>query len=201
MNSIISAMVSVVVSNTGAFGYTTVCWMLRNSQPLVQSGKTMTNSNKSKVMYGISRIDDETYHTHAWRVSLRRHGTMHVKNFPDKKCDGKNNALKQAKNYRDDLLVKYPSMTRKHFCSIIRRNNKTGISGVYTYSKPYLLRDGTVKECWYWEANWPNKSHQSVSVRFSVKQFGEKLAKQKAIQARERGLNAVNGHFWASDCG
>ena len=152
-------------------------------------------------MYGISRIDDDTYHTHAWRVSLRRYGSMYVKNFPDKKCGGKNKALKQAKLYRDDLLVKYPSMTRKHFCSIIRSNNKTGISGVYTYCKPYLLRDGTVKEPWYWEANWPNKSHQSVSVRFSVQQFGEKLAKQKAIEARERGLDTINGHFWASDRG
>jgi len=159
----------------------------------------MAVSNKSKVRYGITRIDDEIYRTHAWRVSLRRHGFMHVKNFPDKKCGGKRKALQQAKLHRDELLVKYPAMTRQHFCSIIRSNNKSGISGVYTYSKPYLLRDGTVKESWYWEANWPNKAHQSVSARFSVKQFGEKVAKRMAIQARKQGLDAVSGHFWASD--
>jgi len=158
-------------------------------------------TSKSKARYGISRIDDDIQNSHAWRVSLRRYGKMYVKNFPDKKCGGKRKALQQAKHYRDELLDKYPPMTRKHFCSIIRSNNKTGISGVYSYSKPYMLRDGTVKECWYWEANWPNASHQSVSARFSVKQFGENMAKKMAIQARERGLDSVNGDFWASDRG
>lgn len=159
------------------------------------------NTNKSRARYGISRIDDDVHNTHAWRVSLRRHGKAHVKNFPDLKCEGKRKALQQAKLYRDELLIKYPPMTRKHFCSIIRSNNKTGISGVYKYSKSYMLRDGTIKDAWYWEANWPNKRHESVSARFSVKQFGERRAKKMAIQAREQGLSKVEGHFWASKRG
>ena len=161
----------------------------------------MANSRKSRARYGISRIDDDIHNTHAWRVSLRRYGKMYVKNFPDKKCGGKRKALQQAKLHRDELLVKYPPMTRKHFCSIVRSNNKSGISGVYTYSKPYVLRDGTVRESWYWEANWPNKKHQNTSVRFSVKQFGDKMARRMAVQAREQGLGGVEGHFWASKRG
>jgi len=161
----------------------------------------MAMAKKSKAMYGISRIDDYIYNTHAWRVSLRRHGKMYVKNFPDIKCGGKRKAQQEAKLYRDELLIKYSPMTRKQFCSIIRRNNKSGISGVYTYSKPYVLKDGTVKEAWYWEANWPNKKHESVSSRFSVKQFGEKRARRMAIQAREQGLSEVEGNFWASQRG
>ncbi len=161
----------------------------------------MKTVRKSKARYGISRIDDNVYYTHAWRVSLRRHGKMYIKNFPDKKHRGKRKALQLAKQFRDELLAIYSPMTRQQFCSIIRRNNKSGISGVYTYNKPYLLRDGTLKESWYWEANWPNNDHQNVSARFSVKQFGEKLAKKKAIQARECGLESVKGFYWASNRG
>jgi len=159
------------------------------------------NNIRSTARYGISRIDDDVQNAHGWRVSLRRHGKMHVKNFTDKRHAGKRKALQQAKLFRDELLIQYPPMTRQHFCSILRSNNKSGISGVYTYSKSYMLRDGTVKESWYWEANWPNKRHESVSARFSVKQFGERQAKRMAIQAREQGLNAVEGNFWASQRG
>ena len=159
------------------------------------------NKVRSKARYGISRIDDDVQNAHGWRVSLRRHGKMHVKNFPDKKHTGKHKALQQAKLFRDEILIQYPPMTRQHFCSIIRSNNKSGISGVYTYSKSYVLRDGTIRESWYWEANWPNKQHESVSVRYSVKQYGEKRAKRMAIQAREQGLNDVKGNYWASERG
>jgi hypothetical protein len=149
-------------------------------------------------MYGVSRIDDEIHNTHAWRVSLRRQGKLHVKNFPDRKHSGKGKALKLAKVFRDELIQKYPPMTRKQFCSIVRGNNKTGISGVYTYNKSYVLRDGTVKKTGYWEANWPNEDSESVSASFSIKTYGEAKAKQLAIRARKQGLRTVEGVFWAS---
>ncbi|MEM7020588.1 MAG: hypothetical protein AAF512_25010, partial [Pseudomonadota bacterium] len=67
-----------------------------------------------------------------------------------------------------------------------------------TYAKPYTLSNGQVKECWYWEATWPDESHQSVSVRFSVNEYGEDIARQMAIRARRKGLESVSGIFWAS---
>jgi hypothetical protein len=160
-----------------------------------------THSNKARALYGISRIDDETHRTHAWRVSLRRQGKMHIKNFPDKKHAGKKMALVFAKQFRDDVLINYPPTTRRQFCSAIRGNNRTGISGVYTYPKRYMLSNGRVRETWYWEANWPDENHQSVSVSFSVKTYGEDIAKQMAIRARQAGLETVKGVFWASERG
>jgi hypothetical protein len=156
---------------------------------------------RSKAMYGISRIDDDIHRTHAWRVSLRRQGKMHVKNFPDKKYGGKRKALNLAKEHRDKVIKKYPPTTRKQFCTVIRRNNNTGISGVCTYAKPYVLKDGTVKEIRYWEANWPDENNQNVSVSFSVKTYGETVARYMAIRAREKGLKKVTGYFWASERG
>lgn len=166
---------------------------------MIQSSKT--HGKKESLMYGISRIDDEIHRTHAWRVSLRRQGKMHIKNFPDKKHTNKCKALLLAKQFRDEVLLKYPATTRQQFCSVIRGNNRTGISGVYTYCKSNVLRDGTIKETWYWEANWPDDNHQSVSVSFSVKTYGEEIARQMAIRARKEGLHTVKGVFWASKRG
>ena len=159
------------------------------------------NNVKGRAMYGISRIDDDVYRTHAWRVSLRRRGKCHVKNFADKKWGGKGHALKQAKQYRDALLREYPPLSRKEFCSILRSNNKSGITGVYKYAKSFTLRDGTIKQSWYWEATWPAQEGEQTHVAFSVNEFGEEMARQKAIRARKRGMQALAGYYWASGRG
>ena len=152
-------------------------------------------------MYGISRIDDEKYRTHAWRVSLRRKRKTHVKNFPDRKYGGKRKALHLAKQFRDELIRKYPPLTRKEFANIKRSNNKSGISGVCWYAKPYYLKDGTKRECEYWEASWPTTMGNSEYVTFSVKKYGKDKARCMAINARRQGLKKVDGVFWASQPG
>lgn len=160
-----------------------------------------TNNGKSKAMYGISRIDDYVHRTHAWRVSLCRRGKRLVKNFPDKKYGSQAKALVQAKAHRDQLVLENPPISRKEFSSSKRRNNKTGITGVYTYAKSFELRDGTIKESWYWEANWPTERGESEHQSFAVNQYGEEVARQMAIRARERGMRQLSGVFWASERG
>jgi hypothetical protein len=159
------------------------------------------NNGTSTAMYGISRIDCDKYNTHSWRVSLVRRGQRHVKNFPDKRCGSKKAALRSAKEFRDSILRMYPPISRREFCNARRRNNKTGITGVYKYSKPYKLKDGTVRQSWYWEANWPNAEGESISKSFSVKRFGDDLARQMAVKARAAGLQTVQGTFWAAERG
>ena len=160
-----------------------------------------TNNNTSKDMYGISRIDDDLYNTHAWRVSLCRHGKKLVKNFPDKKLSGNRKALASAKAFRDELLLEHPPISRKEFCNARRRNNKTGITGVYKYCKTYKLKNGEIKETWYWEANWPNAVGESLCKPFSIKRYGAEMAKQMAIRARAEGMKKVEGTFWAAERG
>jgi len=159
------------------------------------------NNGSSKQLYGISRIDSERHSAHAWRVSLRRHGKRYVKNFTDKTYGGREQALEQAIEFRDQFLVENPPMSRKEFCSIKRRHNKSGIVGVYKYRKTYQLKDGTIKESWYWEANWPDVNGQSICKSFAFNRYGDKLAKQMAIQAREEGMLSVTGTFWAAERG
>ena len=152
-------------------------------------------------VYGISRFDDDIRNTHGWRVSLRRHGKMLVKNFPDKKNGGRWQALRKAQQYRDELLIKFPPISRKEVCKIKRSNNTSGINGVCTYAKRYKLKDGTVRETKYWEASWPDGEGKNTSVNFSVKKYGDELARTMAIRARQRGLAGVEGPFWVSERG
>lgn len=156
------------------------------------------NKDLDQEMYGISRIDDELYRTHAWRVSLSRRKTRFVKNFTDKRYGSYEESLAQAKIYRDELLLEHPPITRKEFCNAKRRNNNSGITGVYRYGKPYKLKDGSIRTLWYWEANWPNDEGKSVSQSYSVAKLGEHQARKLAMDARERGLATVEGTFWAA---
>ncbi len=132
---------------------------------------------------------------------MRRHGKRLVENFPDKKYGGRLKALKLARQFRDELLGKFPPISRREVCMIKRSNNKSGINGVCTYAKSYKLRDGTARETRYWEASWPVDGGKSVSINFSVKKYGEELARSMAIRARLRGLEGVEGPFWVSERG
>ena len=156
---------------------------------------------KTKAKYGISRIDDPTHRTHAWRVSLRRQNRMFVKNFTDKKHGGKNKALKAAKEYRDQVIAENPPTTRKQFCSTLRRHNTSGIPGVYRYAKSYTLANGEERKVWYWESTWPARKEGIEKATFSVKTYGERKAKALAVAAREQGINKLDGVFWASERG
>ena len=84
------------------------------------------NNNRSKALYGISRIDDDTHRSHAWRFKLTRRGEIFIKNFPDKSWGGKQKALMAAKQHRDKFLAANPPISRKEVCAIIRRNNSYG---------------------------------------------------------------------------
>jgi hypothetical protein len=132
---------------------------------------------------------------------LSRRGKRHVKNFPDKKWGGKGRALENARQYRDELLRKYPPMSRKEFCSILRSNNKSGITGVYKYAKGFKLQNGTIKQSWYWEATWPVGNSQQDHQSFSVNEYGEDKARKLAIRTRKAALRDLSGHFWASNRG
>ncbi|MFT6287964.1 MAG: hypothetical protein ACJA09_002721 [Alcanivorax sp.] len=163
-----------------------------------KSQGTRRNNNTGKVMYGISRIDTDRFRTHAWRVKLTRRGKNYVKNFPDKHWGGKLKALVQAKAFRDEFLEQHPPLSRVEYCSILRSNNQTGITGVYRYAKSFTLKNGEIKESWYWEATWPIGSSKQSHLTFPVNEYGEDKARQLAVRARKDALSAIVGHYWAS---
>ena len=65
-------------------------------------------SNGSEITpdhYGISRVDDPNNYTFAWRVSVRRQGKIHVRNFPGRKCGSREIALEMAIRARQKALL------------------------------------------------------------------------------------------------
>ena len=149
-------------------------------------------------MYGISRIDDPVYRTHAWRVSFSRRGKRYVRNFPDKKLGGKRRALAEAKRYRDEFIAGNPPISRREFCSILRSNNKSGTTGVYRYAKSFSLKNGRVRQSWYWEATWPVGDSNQAHMSFSVNEYGESLARRLAMETRKKAIRQLEGPYWAS---
>jgi hypothetical protein len=156
---------------------------------------------KNAASYGISRVDDPTHRTHAWRVSLRRRGKALVRNFPDIKWGGKRKALQAAREFRDRLLKKFPPLSRAEFAQSPRINNKSGVTGVCLVACKYRLVNGKERCLWYWEAIWPTAPGEHANKRFSVANHGSAKAFELACDARRLGLRKVRGAFWASERG
>jgi len=152
-------------------------------------------------MYGITRVDDETHRTHAWRVSLRRRRKMHVKNFPDIKYGGRRKALRLAQRYRDEVVRQYSPLSRREFSNIMRRNNQSGVVGVNRRATGYRLKNGRMRYSCFWDAIWPTKLGECETAHFGVNKYGEKGAFERACAARVRGLKRVRGFFWACRLG
>src|SRR5262245_10740161 len=86
-------------------------------------------------MYGITRVDHERSRPHAWRVTSQRRGKIHVGHFSDGVYGGRQKALAAAKKYRDKLVTKNPPLSRRQYCSILRKNNRSGFAGVSYHSE------------------------------------------------------------------
>ena len=144
-------------------------------------------------MYGITRIDNDKARTHSWVVTISRKGKKHFKSFSDARHGNKNKALAAAKEYRDEILSRYSPQTLKEYCSIVKRNNRSGISGVSRYAQKEPDNDGNLR--WYWVASWSPEPGKTKKVKFSVKKYGEEEAFRKAVQAREQALEERKGYF------
>jgi hypothetical protein len=80
----------------------------------------------------------------------------------------------------------------------LRSNNTSGITGVYRYAKSFKLKNGEVKQNWYWEATWPIENSQQSHLSFSVNEYGEDKARRLAIRTRKIALQNLEGDYWAS---
>lgn len=145
-------------------------------------------------MYGITRVDHERSRTHAWRVTIQRQGKVHVGHFSDGVFGGKQKALAAAKKYRDGLLAKFPPLTRKEYCSILRRNNRSGLAGVSYHAEVIETERGPVERR-FWIARLPLEPWRTKLVKFSVAKYGAEEAFRRAVKARLDALEALSGSF------
>lgn len=158
-----------------------------------------TKANKTaaaarRPMYGITRVDHERSRTHAWRVTIQRQGKIHVGHFSDGVYGSRQKALVAARKYRDDLLSKFPPLSRKQYCSILRRNNRSGLAGVSFHAEVIETDHGPVERR-FWIARLPLQPWRTKLVKFSVAKYGAEEAFRRAVKARMDALSGLAGTF------
>ena len=92
----------------------------------------------------IYRLFDPDLQKHYWAVTIQRNGKSFAKRFVEKRHGGEQAALKLAQAWRDSIIAKHPAMSMAQFCSIVRKNNTSGIPGVRFHNQMYRRKNGTV---------------------------------------------------------
>lgn len=149
---------------------------------------------------GISRIDAPDRNEHCWLVRATKDAVTYSKSFADKKCGGKEKALKIAVEYRDKLYKSlgidptkprkrgfrefpYPFFTKK-------ANNKTGVVGVYRATKtvekqtPEGKKNVVVRD--HYVASINVEKYKQEQKFFSIAEHGEEKARKLAIAWRKK---------------
>lgn len=146
----------------------------------------------------IWRIDDEINNSHCWRFQMVRNNQKVSKQFSDSVYGGTRKTLQVAIRYRDEILAKTDLFEQQiRIRTELRRNNKSGYSGVRRYEKG--SKPGSKSHQVYWSATWTNEDGVKHSRSFSINLYGEEDAKQLAIAERERQLLkvcAIKGSHW-----
>jgi len=131
--------------------------------------------------YGLKREEANERRGASWWVSLRRRGHRIVRLFKDSVYGSDEAAYKAARAYRDAIIEAIPPATNHEQAVLLRKTNKSGISGV----RRVETRDGDV-----WETTLMTNDGQKRES-FSVAKFGELAAKSMAIAQRRKWLAAL----------
>ena len=146
-------------------------------------------TNKNKADKGISRIDSGS--THGWFVRGYRNGKTFSKLFSDIKCGSKENALEEARTYRNDLhnnLESVPKAPRARRIVTRDSRNSTGVLGVCRTTKKGLK--GKLNECY--SVSWRPAPGIQKCTSFSIHKYGEKKAFELAVAFRRAKLEEIH---------
>ncbi|OOO17789.1 hypothetical protein BS627_19855 [Agrobacterium salinitolerans] len=132
--------------------------------------------------YGLHREETAgVRHGAGWWVSLRRRGHRIVRLFKDSVYGSGDEAYRQARAYRDAIILAIPPATNHEQAVLLRKNNRSGISGV----RRVETAEGDV-----WQATLMTNEGQKRET-FSVAKLGEEAAKSMAITQRRKWLRAL----------
>lgn len=145
---------------------------------------------KPKALRNIRRMDDDSRSTHAWLVQVQRHNQKAVKMFSDSVWGGKRKALAAARAWRDEhkqaLAEQAHALWRRNR---LRSNNRSGLVGVARYERKADAHGNKTGGAAFWLASWIDAHGVGRKRKFSVTRWGERVAKQKAIEARMQGVD------------
>jgi hypothetical protein len=140
-----------------------------------------SNENMPK---GITRIEGYKNRVNGWQVRFQCRGESFSEFFKDSDYADKDEALKAARKFYNQLLKEHPRLTRQEHAQ--RKTARTGeIIGVRRLLKTDKRWGHTYE---VWEARWSPKKYQRRVRTFSIEKYGEEAAKRLAIEARQKGL-------------
>jgi len=127
-----------------------------------------------------------------YEVRIMRRGQGYNKFFSDSVCGGKRLALKEAREYRDQLIevLSNKEVTRKERAQTLKSNNYSGVPGV-RYVEETEYRGESEYTYGYWEAAWSPKPGKRKKRRFSVNKYGNDDALKRALKARKDGVASM----------
>ncbi|MUZ64133.1 hypothetical protein GOZ98_15425 [Agrobacterium vitis] len=131
--------------------------------------------------YALFREEHNENHGAGWWVNLRRRGIRVVRLFKDSIYGSPQASFDQAKAYRDAVMSVLPPATNHEQAVLLRKNNKSGISGV---------RHVELAEDEAWEASLLTRT-ENKREKFSVRKYGEEQAKAMAIALRRKWLEEL----------
>ncbi|MVA59178.1 hypothetical protein [Agrobacterium vitis] len=140
-----------------------------------------TTSADSSDTYALLREEHNENHGAGWWVNLRRRGIRVVRLFKDSIYGSPQASFEQAKAYRDAVISVLPPATNHEQAVLLRKNNKSGISGV---------RHVEMAEDEAWEATLLTRT-ENKREKFSVRKYGEGEAKAMAIALRRKWLEEL----------
>ena len=131
---------------------------------------------------GISRVDHK--HTHGWLTRIyKKNRTTITKLFSDRKCGGREEALAQARYWRDHYEVKEDERpVRRRYFPHPPKNNTSGRVGI---SKTFSRSSIPGKKLWLFSVSWTPEPGHPKSKSFYISQYdSEEQAFQAACQFR-----------------
>ncbi|MCF1492670.1 hypothetical protein GOZ83_06405 [Agrobacterium vitis] len=131
--------------------------------------------------YALFREEHNENHGAGWWVNLRRRHVRVARLFKDSIYGSSEESFAQAKAYRDAVLSVLPPATNHEQAVLLRKNNKSGISGV----RHVELADDEA-----WEANLLTRT-ENKREKFSVRKYGAEQAKAMAIAQRRKWLEEL----------
>lgn len=157
------------------------------------------NPDKPHEMRYLSRVDigkkGTGGETHAWQFRLKRGDVNISRFFSDNKYGGKEEALKCAQQFRDEIEKLYPAITGKEKYLKPTKKNKSGVVGVHRLERDYTKSNRPSKyHDSAWVASWIDDSGKKVFRRFSIRRFGEPEAFRLAITTRRQAIDGLLGN-------
>lgn len=134
---------------------------------------------------GVSRIEQEARNTFGWYVRVTFNGQKRCKFFSDHAHGGKENALEQAVEYRNQVELELGKPRTDRLVIGHNPRNTSGITGVQRKTKTVSGKDGQQRVTKnVYEVTWNPEPGRLCRTWVSIDEYGEEAAFRKACAIR-----------------